>query len=125
MKSWQTIIEVNPNNNSNNNHFQRSEINTERVHQTNPISIEKGIFQGNCLNALWFCMSLKLLSNLLKTTNIGFDKRYDRSLYKINHLVYMDDLKLYVASKNRIDLLVLLLSKFSSDIKMKMKNVRQ
>ncbi|KAI5722894.1 hypothetical protein M8J76_015424 [Diaphorina citri] len=110
MQNWKTVIEtIDPN--------QRD---SSRTNKTNTIQIKKGIYQGDCLSALWFCVALNPLSNLLRTTKIGFDIKSERRvLYKINHLVYMDDLKLYAASKNKLNELIQIVAKFSSDIQMK------
>ncbi|KAL1446981.1 hypothetical protein WDU94_000610 [Cyamophila willieti] len=106
MKNWQTVIEI--------------ARNTQTTPRTRPITIKKGIFQGDCLSALWFCVALNPLSNLLNTTNIGFNIRsQNRSIHRINHLVYMDDLKLYAANRNQLNELIHIVSKFSNDIKMK------
>ena len=58
---------------------------------TNPISIKNGIFQGDSLSPLLFCLALAPLSNLLNNTNMGYTVYEER----LNHLFYMDDLKLY------------------------------
>lgn len=122
MRNWKTVIEVNQTNRSH-------EINSATAPQfrnggnplrTKPITIKRGIFQGDCLSALWFCMALNPLSSLLRNTKIGFDIRSEgRPIHKISHLVYMDDLKLYASTKNHLDELISIVSQFSADIKMK------
>ena len=61
---------------------------------TSPIRIKRGILQGDSLSPLLFCMSLAPLCNLLNTIEFGYDMDKER----VNHPLYMDDLKLY--SKN-------------------------
>ncbi|KAL1446790.1 hypothetical protein WDU94_005582 [Cyamophila willieti] len=105
MKHWRTVVE-------------NDDSGTTR--RTGPIHIRKGIFQGDCLSALWFCIALNPLSNLLRSKPMGFNIRGEgRVMYKINHLVYMDDLKLYASSKSQLDQLIQIVSEFSSDIQMK------
>ena len=58
---------------------------------TNPTSIKNGIFQGDSLSPLIFCLALAPLSNLLNNTGMGYSVYNER----VNHLFYMDDLKLY------------------------------
>ena len=47
---------------------------------TNPISIKNGIFQGDSLSPLLFCLALAPLSNLLNNTNMGYTVYEERSL---------------------------------------------
>ena len=63
------------------------------VLETGPISIKRGIFQGDSLSPLLFTMSLNPLSRELQKTGSGY--QLDKQT-KINHLFYVDDLKLYV-----------------------------
>ena len=55
------------------------------------INIKKGIFQGDSLSALLFCISLIALSLELNFLGYGYKIRTER----ITHLFYMDDLKLF------------------------------
>ena len=55
------------------------------------INIKKGIFKGDSLFPLLFCISLIPLS--LEPNSLGY--RYEIGSEWINHLFYMDDLKLY------------------------------
>ncbi|KAG6459255.1 hypothetical protein O3G_MSEX011287 [Manduca sexta] len=58
-----------------------------------PIRIKRGIFQGDSLSPLWFCMALNPLSTLLLDSGLGY--RLRRGSEPISHLLYMDDLKLF------------------------------
>lgn len=69
-----------------------------------PIRIQRGIFHGDSLNPLWFCLALNPLSKLLKDSGLGFCLCRRGEI--ISHLLYTDDLKLY-ASK-RTDLMRLI-----------------
>ena len=55
------------------------------------INIKKGIFQGDSLSPLLFCISLITLSLKLIFLGYGYKIRTER----ITHLFYMDDLKLF------------------------------
>ena len=79
------------------------------------MEIKSGIFQGDSLYPLLFCLSLAPLSNLLRDTNCG----YDIQGKKLNHLFYMDDLKLIGKNSQQQERLLQTVKKFSDDINMK------
>ena len=66
--------------------------------KSDPVKIKRGIFQGDSLSPLLFCLALIPLSNELNSTGYGF-KIFDRT---INNLFYIDDLELF--AKNDQDL---------------------
>ena len=78
------------------------------------IEIKSGIFQGDSLSPLLFCLSLAPLSNLLRDTNCG----YDIQGKKLNHLLYMDDLKLFGKNSQQQERLLQTVKKFSDNINM-------
>ncbi|KAL0859464.1 hypothetical protein ABMA27_010634 [Loxostege sticticalis] len=90
--------------------------------ETDPIHIKRGIFQGDSLSPLWFCLALNPLSNLLNDSNAGYPLKHkitntDRlTTTQINHLMYMDDIKLYAQSQNSLYQLANLTEQFSQDI---------
>ena len=59
---------------------------------TRSICIKSGIFQGDSLSPLLFCLTLAPLSTILKSTGYG----YKVGGKKISLLFYMDELKTYV-----------------------------
>ena len=61
------------------------------------VLINRGIFQGDSLSPLLFVMCLAPLSDILTDTQKGY--HISNSATVINHLVYMDDLKLYGRSR--------------------------
>jgi len=82
---------------------------------SNNMRIRCGIFQGDSFSPLLFCMALIPLSQLLNNTGYGY-KIMDK---KINHLFYMDDLKLYAQNDDELERLLKTVKDFSDDIGMK------
>ena len=78
------------------------------------IDIKRGIFQGDSLSPLLFVMCMMPLSTLLKKEKAGYDLGKNRG--KINHLLYMDDLKLYARNKKETDALISTTQIYSKDI---------
>ena len=60
------------------------------------ITIKCGIYQGDALSPLLFCIALNPLSAILDKSTYGY--RF-KSGTTINHLLYMDDIKLYAKSE--------------------------
>ncbi|XP_064292512.1 uncharacterized protein LOC135310067 [Plodia interpunctella] len=83
------------------------------------ITIKKGIYQGDSLSPLWFCLALNPLSHLLNGLRVGYSLKHDNTETNIDHLIYMDDIKLYAKTKKDIDKLIETTAKFSNDINMK------
>ncbi|CAK1604623.1 unnamed protein product [Parnassius mnemosyne] len=54
--------------------------------------IRRGIFQGDCLSPIWFCLSLNPLSTLLEGSGRGFQLR--RGGTKVTHLFYSNSIKM-------------------------------
>lgn len=79
------------------------------------IKIKCGIYQGDALSPLLFCIALNPLSELLDNSEYGYKFS---SGTKINHLLYMDDIKLYAKNQRDIDSLIHLTRVFSNDIGM-------
>ena len=61
------------------------------------VSVNCGIFQGDSLSPLLFCLALNALSEILQSTSYGYKLR---SGTLVQHLLYMDDLKLYGRNEN-------------------------
>ena len=64
----------------------------QEVKQSQPIEIRRGIFQGDALSPLLFCITLIPLTNELNRADCGYQVHGTER--KISHLLYMDDLKL-------------------------------
>ena len=61
-------------------------------------NIRRGIFQGDSLSPLLFVISLIPLSLILRKCNAQYTLGKDKP--SINHLLFMDDLKLYAMLLN-------------------------
>ena len=78
------------------------------------LDINSGIFQGDSLSSLLFSMALTPL--LYESNDTGYGYKIGEE--KINHLFYMDDLKLYEKNDKELDGLLRTVNKFSDDIGM-------
>ena len=67
------------------------------------IHIRRGIFQGDSLSPLLFVLSMIPLTLILRKSTAGYDLAKE---FKVNHLLFMDDLKLFGKSEDQIDSLV-------------------
>ncbi|XP_055846222.1 uncharacterized protein LOC129912125 [Episyrphus balteatus] len=86
--------------------------------KTKEIPIKSGIFKGDYFSALWFCIAINPLSNMLNSSKYGFKIKSNNSEFKINHLLYMDDLKTYASTKAHLNYLLEIVNMFSRDLKM-------
>jgi hypothetical protein len=81
------------------------------------VNIRRGIFQGDSLSPLWFCLALNPLSKMLNSTSKGYKINVNANK-KLNHILFMDDLKLYAETLQNLKSLVKTVEIFSNDIKM-------
>ena len=68
------------------------------------VNVKREIFQGDSLSPLLFVLSMLPLSLILRKVNAYYE--WGKKDYKLNHLLYMDDLKLFAKSEEQIDSLV-------------------
>ena len=80
------------------------------------VEIKRGIFQEDSLSPLLFVIALIPLTQILKATRYCYSFANKE---KINHLLYMDDLKLYAKTEEELDSLVQTVRVFSENIGMK------
>ena len=80
------------------------------------VRIKRGIFQGDSLSHLLFVMIMIPLSIILNDVHKGY--KLGSSGKMVNHLLFMDDLKLYGSSQDEIDTLLGLVQEYSKDIGM-------
>ena len=80
------------------------------------VNIQRGIFQGDSLSPLLFVMSLISLTLMLRKVRAGYDLDNWNGL--VNHLLFMDDLKLYGRNESQLDSLIQSIRVVSEDISM-------
>uniref|UniRef100_H3AA25 Reverse transcriptase domain-containing protein n=1 Tax=Latimeria chalumnae TaxID=7897 RepID=H3AA25_LATCH len=81
------------------------------------VRIKRGIFQGDSLSPLWFCLALNQLSKMLRNSGYGYSLGR-RPTVLVSHLFYMDDLKLYAKNSDQLQSMLELVSSFSKSIVM-------
>ena len=79
------------------------------------VDVKRGIFQGDSLLPLLFVLSMVPLFLILEKVNACFKWRKE---YKLNPILFMDDLKLYAKSEQQTNTLVRTVHVFSTDIGM-------
>ena len=77
------------------------------------VDVNSGIFQGDSLSPLIFVICMIPLSLLSRKVKASYE--WGRKEFKLNHLLYMGDLKLFGKSEDQIDRLVII---FIEDIGM-------
>ena len=80
------------------------------------VKIKRGIFQGDSLSPLLFVITLIPLTLVLRRVKMSYS--LGKNGESINHLLFMDDLKLYAMSESQIDSLIQTVRIFSGDINM-------
>lgn len=104
MSSWRTRLHVNI---------------RDHTYTTPEVNIKRGLFQGDKLSTLWFCLAINFLSTLLNKNKYGYiiEKRHNT---KINHQLYIDDLKLYAGSEDQLKRQLKVVASFTETIRMQM-----
>ena len=64
--------------------------------------VNSSIFQSDFLSPLLFCLALFALTSLMNKTQYG----YKIKKKKINHLFYIDDIKLYRSNDDELEALI-------------------
>ena len=82
--------------------------------ETEDIKIPCGIFQGDSLSPLLFCICLIPLTEQLNGLNTGYEEHTTKT--KISHLLYMGDLKLIAKSEEELQKQIRIVKTFSNDI---------
>ena len=78
--------------------------------------IQRGIFQGDALSPLLFIIAMMPLNHMLKKCTTGC--KLNRSQEKVNHLMYMDDIKLFAKNEKELETLINTIRIYSRDIGM-------
>ena len=77
---------------------------------------QRGIFQGDALSPLLFIIVMMPLNHILRKCIAGY--KLSRSQEKINHLMYMDDIKLFAKNEKELETLIHAVRIYSQDIGM-------
>ena len=77
--------------------------------------IQRGIFQGDALSPLLFIIAMMPLNHILRKCAAGY--KLSRSQEKINHLMYMDDIKLFAKNERELETLIHAVRIYSQDMK--------
>ena len=85
------------------------------------VEIKGGIFQGDFLTPLVFVLALIPLGLILRKAKVAYE--FSESKEKINHLLFVDDLKLYSQSEKGLDSLVQTVCVFSEDKMVKVTSI--
>ena len=80
------------------------------------VRIKRGIFQGDSLSPLLFVICMIPLTMVLRGMKAGYEMKDGGG--KVNHLLFMDDLKLFGKNTSQIESLVDTVQSVSSDIGM-------
>ena len=82
--------------------------------ETDDIFFRRGIFQGDSLSPLLFCLALAPISAMLVRANLGY--RIKKKI--VSNLLYIDDLKVYARSDTEMQQCKELIEGFSKDVSM-------
>ena len=80
--------------------------------------IRRGVFQDDSLSSLLFVLCMVPLVWLLRRAKAGYE--WVNKRFKLNHLLFTDDPKLFAKSKKQIDSLVQTVHIFSENIGMQL-----
>ena len=78
--------------------------------------IQRGIFQGDALSPLLFIVATMPLNHILRKCTAGY--KLSRSQEKVNHLMYLDDIKLFAKNEKELETLIHTVRIYSQNIGM-------
>ena len=78
--------------------------------------IQRGIFQGDALSLLLFIIAIMPLNRIHKKCTAGY--KLSRSQEKINHPMYMDDIKIFARNEKDLETLIHAVRIYNQDIEM-------
>jgi len=101
MSYWRTCLCLHPEN---------------KLIETEDIKIQCGIFQGDSLSPLQFCICLIPVTEQLNRLNTGYEEHTTKT--KISHILHMDDLRLIAKKEEELQKQIHIVKNFSDDIHM-------
>jgi len=84
--------------------------------ETEDVKMQYGIFQGDSLSPLLFCICFIPLTQQLNRLHTGYEEHITKT--KIAHLLYMYDLRLIAKSEEEFRKQIQTVKTFSDDIQM-------
>ena len=78
--------------------------------------IQSGIFQGDAPSPSLFIIAMMTLNHILRKCTAGY--KLSRSQEKVNHLMYMDDIKLFAKNEKELETLIHTVRIYNRDIGM-------
>ena len=69
--------------------------------RSTPVKYSRGLFQGDCLSPLLFCLAIALISQVLNRTK-GYTLLHDGERNTMSHLLYLDNLKIYAGGPDKL-----------------------
>ena len=78
--------------------------------------IQRGIFQGDALSPLLFIIAMMPINQILRKCTVGY--KLSKSQEEINHLMYMDDMKLFAKNEKELETLIHVVRIYNQDIRM-------
>ena len=80
------------------------------------VKIQRGVFKGDALGLSLFIIAMMPLNHILRKCTAGY--KLSRSQEKVNHLMYMDDIKLFAKNEKELETLIHTVRIYSQDIGM-------
>ena len=87
-----------------------------KIIETEDLEIQCGIFHGDLLSPLLFCINLIALTERVNKSNTGYEEHMTKT--KVSHLLYMDDLKLVGKTEEELQKQMQVVRTYSDDIHM-------
>ena len=82
------------------------------------VNIRRGVFQGDSLSPLLFVVALISVTIIFRKPKQGYS--FGKEKESLNHLLFMDDLKLHISNDSEIDSLVKVIRIVSGDTGMQL-----
>ena len=89
---------------------------TENGEDLEEVNVKREILQGDSLSPLLFVLGMVPLYLILNKANACYN--WEKKEYKLNHLLFMDGLKLYAKNEEQTNTLMRTVYVFSTDISM-------
>ena len=80
------------------------------------MKIQRSIFLGDSFSPLLFVMAMMSLTHILRRCIGGY--KFTKSYDEVNHLMYMDDIKIFTKSEKELETVIHTIKIYSQDIGM-------